>query len=148
MTSWADFEAAQPELASRVRALMASRKHLTMATLRRDGSPRISGTEIEFAGGQMRIGSMPGAVKATDLRRDPRVAIHGPTDDPPTENPRGWKGEAKVAGMAVEVDSGADAHRFNIDIQEAVITHLNDEGTRLVVESWNVERGYRKQERE
>jgi hypothetical protein len=148
MASWADFEVAQPEFASRVRALMATRKHLTMATLRRDGSPRISGTEIEFAGGQMRIGSMPGAVKAIDLRRDPRVAIHGPTEDPPLENPRGWKGEAKVAGRAVEVDSGGTAHRFNIDIQEAVITHLNDEGTRLVVESWNPERSYRKQERE
>ena len=127
---------------------MASRKHLTMATLRRDGSPRISGTEIEFAGGEMRIGSMPGAVKANDLRRDPRVAIHGPTDDPPLESPRGWKGEAKVAGTAVEVDSGGTSHRFHIDIQEAVITHLNDEGTRLVVESWNPERGYRQLERE
>lgn len=127
---------------------MASRKHLTMATLRRDGSPRISGTEIEFAGGQMRIGSMPGAVKAADLRRDPRVAIHGPTEDPPPDNPRGWKGEAKVAGRAVEVDSGGAAHRFNIDIQDAVITHLNDEGTLLVVESWSPERGYRRLERE
>lgn len=131
-----------------MRSLLASRKHLTMATLRRDGSPRISGTEIEFAGGEMRIGSMPGAVKATDLRRDPRVAIHGPTEDPPPGNPRGWKGEAKVAGRAVEVDSGGEAHRFNIDIQEAVITHLNDAGTRLVVESWNPERGYRQLERE
>src|SRR5882672_2057731 len=148
MASWADFEAAQPEFASRVRALMATRKHLTMATLRRDGSPRISGTEIEFAGGEMRIGSMAGAVKAIDLRRDPRVAIHGPTEDPPSDNPRAWKGEAKVAGTAIEVDSGGAAHRFNIAISEAVITHLNDEGTRLVVESWNLERGYRQQERE
>jgi hypothetical protein len=148
VASWADFEASHPEFASRVQSLMASRKHLTMATLRRDGSPRISGTEIEFAGGQMRIGSMPGAVKAADLRRDPRVAIHGPTEDPPPDNPRGWKGEAKVAGTAVEVDSGGTAHRFNIDIREAVITHLNDEGTRLVVESWNPERGYRRLERE
>ena len=148
MASWADFEAGHPGFASRVQSLMASRKHLTMATLRRDGSPRISGTEIEFAGGQMRIGSMPGAVKAADLRRDPRVAIHGPTEDPPPDNPRGWKGEAKVAGRAVEVDSGGAAHRFNIDIQEAVITHLNDEGTLLVVESWSPERGYRKLERE
>lgn len=148
MASWADFVAASPEFASRVRSLMASRKHLTMATLRRDGSPRISGTEIEFADGQLRIGSMPGAVKAIDLRRDPRIAIHGPTDDPPSEDPRGWKGEAKLAGTAVEVDSGGDAHRFNIDIREAVITHLNDAGTRLVVESWNPDRGYRRLERE
>ena len=148
MASWAEFEAAQPEFASRVRTLLASRKHLTMATLRRDGSPRISGTEVEFADGQLRIGSMPGAVKALDLRRDPRVAIHGPTNDPPAGNASGWKGEAKIAGSAAEVESGSSAHRFLIDIHEAVITRLNEAGNRLVVESWTTERGYRITERE
>jgi len=148
MATWAEFEAAEPEFASRMRTLMASRKHLTMATLRRDGSPRISGTEIELAGGQLRIGSMPNAVKALDLRRDPRVAIHGPTDDPPAGEPAGWKGEAKVAGMAIEVESGSAAHRFLIDIQEAVITRLNEGGDRLVIESWIPGRGYRRVERE
>jgi hypothetical protein len=119
-----------------------------MATLRRDGSPRVSGTEIEFADGQLRIGSMPGAVKALDLRRDPRVAIHGPTDDPPASHGAAWKGEAKIAGTAAEVDSGSSAHRFLIDIKEAVITRLNEAGNRLVVESWNEARGYRIMERE
>jgi hypothetical protein len=148
LASWSDFESAQPEFASRVRALLASRKHLTMATLRHDGSPRISGTEIEFADGQLRIGSMPGAVKAVDLRREPRLAIHGPTEDPPVGNPGAWKGEAKIAGIATEVASGTAAHRFLIDIQEAVITRLNDGADRLVVESWNPVRGYRVLERE
>ena len=53
MSSWTEFEAAQPEFAARVRSLMTTRKHLTMATLRADGSPRISGTEVEFAGGEL-----------------------------------------------------------------------------------------------
>jgi hypothetical protein len=119
-----------------------------MATLRRDGSPRISGTEIDFADGQLRIGSMPGAVKALDLSRDPRVAIHGPTNDPPEGNSAAWKGEAKIAGTATEVESGSSAHRFLIDIQEAVITRLNEAGNRLVVESWKPARGYRVLERE
>src|SRR6266853_3587238 len=148
MPSWADFEAAAPEFASRVRGLLSSRKHLTMATVRRDGSPRISGTEVKFVDGQLEIGSMPNAVKALDLRRDPRVAIHGPTEDPPAEHAAGWKGEAKIAGKAREVDSGSEAHRFLIDVQEAVITHLNDEGARLVVESWNAARGYHSFDRE
>jgi hypothetical protein len=148
MPSWADFEAAAPEFASRVRALLSSRKHLTMATLRRDGSPRISGTEVKFVDGQLEIGSMPNAVKALDLRHDPRVAIHGPTEDPPAERAAGWKGEAKVAGTAREVASGSEAHRFLIDVQEAVITHLNDGGDRLVVESWNAARGYHSFDRE
>jgi len=147
MSSWAEFELAQPEFAARVRLLMTTRKHLTMATLRADGSPRISGTEVEFVGGQLRIGSMPGAVKALDLRRDPRLAIHGPTNDPPARKPAGWRGEAKISGRAVEVDSGVEAHRFHIDIGEAVITRLNEAGDRLVVESWNTARGYRKTER-
>jgi hypothetical protein len=148
VASWTEFEAAEPEFASRVRALMASRRHLTMATVRGDGSPRISGTEVEFADGQLRIGSMSGAVKAQDLLRDPRVAIHGPTEDPPADSPAAWKGEAKIAGTAVAVESGTAAHRFLIDVQEAVITRLNEAGTRLVVESWNPVRGYRRFERE
>ncbi len=148
MASWAEFESAEPEFASRVRKLVTLRKHLTMATLRSDGSPRISGTEVEFADGELRIGSMPRAVKAMDLRRDPRVAIHGPTNDPPPNKPAGWKGEAKIAGRAREVDSGSDALRFLIDVHEVVITRLNEAGNRLVVESWNPGRGYRSMERE
>jgi hypothetical protein len=148
MAAWAEFEEAEPEFAARVRALMATRKHLTMATLRSDGSPRISGTEVEFSDGQVWIGSMPGAVKARDLQRNPRVAIHGPTEEPPVGKPAGWNGEAKIAGTASEVESAGAAHRFRIDITEAVITRLNEAGNRLVVESWNLVRGYRMLDRQ
>ncbi|HEY4912909.1 MAG TPA: pyridoxamine 5'-phosphate oxidase family protein [Candidatus Dormibacteraeota bacterium] len=148
MATWAEFETANPKFASRVRGLLTSRKHLTMATLRHDGSPRISGTEIEFAAGQLRIGSMPRALKALDLLRDARVAIHGPTDDPPQGDAAAWTGEAKIAGTATEIESGSTAHRFLIDIHEVVITRLNEAGDRLVVESWSPARGYRVLERE
>jgi hypothetical protein len=119
-----------------------------MATLRKEGSPRISGTEMEIADGELRIGSMPGAVKAHDLHRDPRVAIHGPTEDPPEGQPTAWPGEAKVAGRARETRGSDGAHLFTIEIEEAVITHLNEAGNRLVIESWNPVRGYRVVERE
>jgi Pyridoxamine 5'-phosphate oxidase len=148
VASWGELEAAEPEFASRMRSLMTSRKHLTMATLRHDGSPRISGTEVELVDGQLRLGSMPRAVKAMDLRRDPRVAIHGPTEDPPSSAPAAWKGEAKIAGTAAEIESDDPAHRFVIDIQEAVITHLNQAGDRLVIESWSPALGLRTFERE
>jgi hypothetical protein len=148
MASWAEFESVEPQFAARVRDLMSGRKHLTMATLRNDGSPRISGTEVEFAGGELRIGSMPGARKAHDLQRDARVAIHGPTVDPPPDDPGGWGGEAKVAGAAVEVDSADASHRFRIDVREAVITRLDEAGRRLVIESWTPDRGYRRFERD
>ena len=149
MASWAEFEAAKPDFAGRVRVLLTSRKHLTMATLRSDGSPRISGTEISIEAGRLTIGSMPRARKALDLLRDPRVAIHGPTADPPPDDPHGWTGEAKVAGRAVALADVDDSHAFEIDIEEAVITSLGRDGKEdlLVIESWNPSRGYRKQAR-
>jgi hypothetical protein len=87
---------------------------------------------------------MTGAVKALDMRRDPRVAIHGPTEDPPEGNARGWKGESKIAGTAIETA----ADRFQIDIDEVVITRLNEAGNRLVIESWSPTRGHRVIERD
>jgi len=87
---------------------------------------------------------MPRAVKAMDLRRDPRVAIHGPTHDP-LKSGR-WRGEAKIAGRAVEVKADGDGHTFRIDIEQAVITRLGGKG--LVIESWSPIRGHRVLERD
>ena len=114
-----------------------------MATLRIDGAPRISGTEIQFSDGQLRIGSMAGALKARDLRRDPRVAIHGPTNDPHKSG--SWRGEAKIAGRALQLPDEDGAHQFRIDIHEAVITRLGGKG--LTIESWAPGRGYRSRDR-
>jgi hypothetical protein len=147
MVSWKDVGADAPEFARRVEQALARGRHLTMATLRADGAPRISGTEIEVRDGELWVGSMPGARKALDLRRDPRVAIHGPTSDPP-DDPKGWIGEAKIAGRAVEVPHDDTSHRFHIDVDEAVLTHLNDAGDRLVIESWHPGRGVEVVERE
>ena len=131
-----------PEFAAAVERALRRQKHMTMATLRRDGSPRISGTELEFDGDDVFVGMMPNSRKAVDLHRDPRVAIHGPTVDPP-DDPSGWDGEAKLAGQAIELPrDGADApHRFRIEIDEVVLTHLNPAGDRLVIESWHPGRG-------
>lgn len=151
MASWAEFASAEPALASRVAERFAIRKHKTLATLRRDGSPRISGIEVELANGELFLGMMPGSLKLRDLERDSRLALHSPTDDPPQHNPSGWSGEAKLAGHAVEVDFPdspvAGGRRFRIDITEAVLTHLNDSGDRLVVESWHPGKGSSRVER-
>jgi hypothetical protein len=50
--------------------------------------------------------------------------------------------------MVTEVESASTAHRFLIDVQEAVITRLNEAGNRLVIESWVPGRGYRRMERD
>jgi hypothetical protein len=140
MTTWQEFEAAAPELAARVRERFAVGKHCTLATLRADGSPRISGTEVELRDGELRIGSMPRARKAADLIRDPRLAIHSPPVDPP-EDPKGWPGEAKVAGRAVPLPADDAAHHFAVDLTEVVLTHLNADGSQLVITSWHPGRG-------
>ena len=49
MASFADLEAAEPELAGRVRAAFDAHGHKVLATLRADGSPRVSGIEARFA---------------------------------------------------------------------------------------------------
>ena len=144
-------EQAEPEFAARVRRLFDAGRHKTIATLRADGSPRISGIECEFADGQLRFGSMPGARKGADLRRDPRFALHGPVFHPEPGNEAGWPGEAKIAGRVVLAGSagdGPDGDLFVADIGEVVITRLNPEATLLVIESWTPQRGLRVAERE
>lgn len=143
MPRWADFAAAEPELAREVKARFAIRKHNTLATLRKDGSPRISGIEVQFADGELYLGMMPDSRKLSDLRRDPRLAVHSPTEDPPQKRAAEWRGEAKIAGRAVE----AGANRVSVDIAEVVLTHLNQAGNRLVVESWHPGRGRQRLER-
>ena len=149
MPSWSDVEAEVPELAALARGYLDVQVHKTLATLRKEGSPRISGTEINFADGELWFGSMWRAVKALDLRRDPRFALHSGSVDPP-----GWTGDAKLSGRAEEVTDperkvaiiGADAppgpsHLFRADIDEAVVVRLGDPADHLVIESWHAGRG-------
>jgi hypothetical protein len=144
MTSWDEMAAEVPDLAKQVQERFEVSKHATLATVRADGAPRISGTEVEFSDGQIWLGSMPGAVKAKDLLRDGRFALHSPTSDPPTD-PSAWPGEAKLAGVAVEVAEtarGDGSHRFRLDLTEVVLTHVETGPDVLVVESWHPGRGY------
>ncbi|KAA9378128.1 pyridoxamine 5-phosphate oxidase [Microbispora cellulosiformans] len=154
MASWQEIEKEIPALAARVLASMGKGRHKTMATLRRDGSPRISGTEVEFKDGEVWLGSMPGAMKALDLRRDPRVAIHGPSVDPDERDPASWDGEAKLAGRAVEVTDPAareaygvppeeDSHLFRVEVTEVVHTRVDESGEQLVIEMWHEGAGHR-----
>jgi hypothetical protein len=150
VASWSEIEAAEPEFAARVKALFDAGRHKTIATLRADGSPRISGIECEFTDTDLKFGSMTAARKGADLKRDPRFALHGPTFHPVEGKEGEWPGEAKIAGTArpdgpVTTDDGSEApdgEAFVADITEVVITHLNAEATRLVVESWTPAGGW------
>ncbi|MBV9196924.1 MAG: pyridoxamine 5'-phosphate oxidase family protein [Solirubrobacterales bacterium] len=151
MTTWRDVERAEPEFAQRVRTLFDAYRHKTIATLRADGSPRISGIEAAFEDGELVFGSMPNARKGADLHRDPRFALHSATISPVEGAEAQWPGEAKISGRAVAaapITEGLHADRFHADIAAVVHTHLNDEATLLVVEWWTPTRGLQRIERE
>jgi Pyridoxamine 5'-phosphate oxidase len=149
MAAWSEVEAAAPELCERARSCFDAHVHKTLATLRRDGSPRISGTEVIFADGEIWLGSMWRAVKALDLRRDARFALHSGSADPSD-----WTGDAKVAGRVEEIEdderkaqvTGGQApsgpmHLFRCDIEELVVVRLGEPRDHLVIESWHEGRG-------
>lgn len=149
MASWSEVEAAAPELSKLVRGLLDAYVHKTLATVRKDGSPRISGTEVIFADGEMWLGSMWRAVKALDLRRDPRFALHSGSADPAD-----WKGDGKVAGRVEEIEDDerkaevtagkappGPMHLFRCDLAELVVVRLGEPRDHLVIESWHEGRG-------
>lgn len=147
-SSWSSVEQQAPELATAVRACFAVRRHCTLATLRADGSPRISGIEVQWSAGELWIGSMTGAVKALDLRRDPRTALHSPTVDPVDGTESDWPGEAKIAGVAVEVEPPAGGgHRFRIGVTEVVHTRVGSPPDHLLITSWHPGRGVQERRR-
>ena len=162
MASWGEFFRSEPEFARFVRARFDSHKHKMLATLRKDGSPRISGIEATFANGQLWLGMMPGSLKALDLRRDPRLALHSASLEP--EMP---SGDAKITGRGIEhrgndtkaqfAGAVKDAtgqevppgpfHLFSVDIEEAVLIRIGDPADHLVIETWREGQGLKRVER-
>lgn len=153
MASWEEFRSLEPEMAGVVRNLFDAHRHKTIATLRADGSPRISGIECSFDDGRLTFGSMTGARKLADLHRDPRFALHSATVDPVAGDEGSWSGEAKIAGRAIPdgpmTGEGAPSGElFVADITEVVFVHLNPEATKLIVEWWTPASGRRMAERD
>lgn len=150
MTTWKGVEDAVPDFAGRVKKIFDAHKHKTIATLRADGSPRISGIEARFAGGELTFGSMPDARKGADLHRDPRFALHSASVDPPEGDGSGWPGDAKVAGRARyagELEGTPPGELFRAEIDEVVLTGLSADGAALVVQAWKPGSALRRVER-
>ena len=59
--TWGTFAADAPELAAAVEARLTGNKHHVLASLRRDGTPRVSGTEVVLRPPDLLLGSMPDA---------------------------------------------------------------------------------------
>jgi hypothetical protein len=86
MTAWQDVGRAEPEFAQRVRGLFDARRHKTIATVRADGSPRISGIEVACEDGE----------------------LHSATIDPVEGAEAQWPDEAKISGRAIYARSFTD----------------------------------------
>jgi hypothetical protein len=168
LVRWSEFAAVEPEFARRIHTYFPLNTNATLATLRRDGSPRISGSNVVFAAdGDLWIYAWPSSVRLADLRRDPRLAIHSNgfvfDDD---LNYSGWPGDAKISGCGVETvidsdigiewdSSNVDLNKtasmytqyirdysltgFRIDVKEVVRTYQG-EGDYFIVDSWHHEK--------
>lgn len=152
---WQSFADEAPDLAAATLARLAASRHHVLATLRRDGSPRVSGIEVRIVGGGLTAGSMYGSRKALDLRRDGRFALHANPGDGSMAG-----GDAKLAGVAIEI---ADAeglrwyvhevrppepfHAFRLLLDEVVLTSLHPKNDRLVIQTWRPGRGVRSVDR-
>jgi hypothetical protein len=158
MATFADMEEQEPALAARVRASFDAHAHKFLATLRADGSPRISGIEMQFVAGEPWLAGMPGSVKFADLRRDPRFALHSGSSEPDA-----FDADAKLSGRATEVTEPgersayaaaagvAEEHMgfvlFRVELDQVVLTALNDEKTALVISSWRPGQGLTRTDR-
>ncbi|MEV4044213.1 pyridoxamine 5'-phosphate oxidase family protein [Streptomyces sp. NPDC049744] len=142
--NWAGFAAAEPALADTVEARFGAYTHHVLATLRKDGSPRTTGLEVRFLGGELWLGMMPDSLKALDLRRDPRFALQAN----PGDGTGMGGGDVRIAGRAVEVEDARTRagyveeveppepfHLFRTELTEVVRTRVEDDKY-LVVEIW------------
>ncbi|MEU8028254.1 pyridoxamine 5'-phosphate oxidase family protein [Streptomyces sp. NPDC049099] len=141
--NWASFSTAEPELAAITEERFGAFRHHVLATLRRDGSPRTSGLEADFRGGELWLGMMAGSRKALDLRRDPRFALQAN----PGDGTGMGGGDVRIAGRAYEVEGERKSgyakeveppepfHLFRTELTEVVRTYVEDDRY-LVVQVW------------
>lgn len=151
---WDDFAAAAPELAQLGRERFERYQLCMVGTLRRDGAPRISPCELDFADGQLFLGMMWRSPKARDLLRDPRCVLHSCTYDR-----AGTQGDFKLSGRARDVhdahergayraairarlewDPPEPFHVFAIDVTSAGYVVFGEERFGM---AWDLERGLR-----
>jgi hypothetical protein len=114
MATWADFEAGAPSLADRARSLWpADRFEVAyLATIRRDGGPRLHPVCPVLAAGRLVLAIPPRSPKGHDLRRDPRCVLHampGPDDL-----------ELCVTARAREVDRATAVRAETLAVVEAI----------------------------
>ena len=143
MKSWNDFSREAPEIAeSGERLLLQTRAHVGLAflaTLRKDGAPRLHPVSLVLSKGHLYAGIPPTSPKCADLLQDGRYALQA---YPPSNNEGGE--EFYLAGCAeriqdpgirqaliedTQVTLGEDEVLFELSLERAMHTRLANPGT-------------------
>jgi hypothetical protein len=148
MVSWADFEAAVPELAGIGRERFEGLGFALVGTIRRDGTPRISPVDVRFVQGELAMNMVSDSLKARDLDRDPRILLHSPmlTSGDPND-------EFKLRGRALETDDQdlcsavadltwyppPESRVFVLDVESAAFVEWSK--GEMTVTRWSADRG-------
>ena len=94
MPAWSDFEAAAPALADAVRRRLDAHAHKTLATVRKDGSPRVHPVCPVLSGDRLFVLVTHASPKRQDLLRDGRYSLQA------FPQPKAGSDEFYVAGKA------------------------------------------------
>ena len=103
---WSAIAAGEPALGAVVFDRLIGPGVLLAGTIRRDGSPRISGVEPLVMDGDLWLSMMRTSVKAADLARDPRILLHSVVTGPEPA------AEVKVRGTVHGEDDHGAQRRY------------------------------------
>lgn len=147
---WDEFESDAGILGEKSRTLLEGPGVVLVATIRRDGTPRVSPVEPFFWDAELWLGMMWRSHKAADLRRDPRILVHSVIS-----TPDGGEGETKIRGRAIYENDAerrsafcsavevalphwgkTDPDRvelFRVDVESACVINYVDPGDQFVM---------------
>jgi hypothetical protein len=123
MVTFAELQTAAPSIAAFAADRLEATGLCLVATTRRDGWPRVSPMELSVHEGRLYVGSMPNAVKARDLQRDPRCCIITPLADKDD-----LAGEVKLFCLAREIEADDEWQSLRVHMQELVGFDIGEPG--------------------
>ncbi len=138
MATWDELAAEVPALAAAIHDRFAANLHHVVGTIRPDGSPRLSGSEVHFDDGEVTIGMMARSRKLADVERNPRIEIHSaPLEDDLAA------GDAKLAGTLRRTGTVGDdeGYTFALDLARASLVRVD--GDELDIAVWTDAGGLR-----
>ncbi|HEY7050313.1 MAG TPA: pyridoxamine 5'-phosphate oxidase family protein [Jatrophihabitantaceae bacterium] len=107
VATWSELRDQQPGLADLGEQRLIAPGVVLVATIRHDGTPRVSPVEPLLLDGQLWLSLMLGSTKAHDLVRDPRILVHNIVT-----SRDGIGGEFKVRGRAQLVENQAALQHY------------------------------------